>query len=132
MGASALLLIRMIGSLAVVAFLLWILTKVARSRGLGSPHNDLIDVRAQRGLSRNASLILVQVGARSLLLGVADGGVQVLSEGDDLVARNADEADEAPEGQELVPSPRSLPSHLPISSGRLLDRLRDRTVRKQR
>lgn len=132
MGESALLLLRMIGSLAVVAFLLWALTRLARSRGLGTPGNDLIDVRAQRGLSRNASLILVQVGAKHLLLGVADGGVQVLSEGDDLALNDTSAGDDSMTGAGVAGRGSSTPVPASAPSGRVLDRLRDRTVRKQR
>lgn len=141
MGESALLLLRMIGSLAVVVALLWVLTKWARVRGLGTSGQDLIDIRAQRGLSRNTSLILVQVGAKHLLLGVADGGVRVLSEGDELVTNPIDGDESAgsvsDRGSPRSPSaPGSAPSSASTlrapSSDRLLDRLRDRTVRKQR
>lgn len=136
MGESALLLLRMIGSLAVVAVLLWALTKLARARGLGTAGQDFIDVRAQRGLSRNSSIILVQVGAKHLLLGVADGGIRVLSEGDELISSH-------PEGDgdvgvlsnrgPVVTSSKSASASLagaaPLDG--FLDRLRDRTVRKQ-
>lgn len=136
MGESALLLLRMVGSLVVVAVLLWMLTKLARSRGLGAPGQELIDVRAQRGLSRNASLILVQVGAKHLLLGVADGGVRVLSEGEDLVATAAatPDADSIFDDGRAAASavPARAPNPGPATSVALLDRLRDRTVRKQR
>ena len=96
MSESTLLLVRMAGSLVVVVVLLWVLVKLARSRGLGGAGQDLIAVRAQRGLNRSTSLMLVQVGSRNLLLGVADGGVQVLSEGDDLIATRT--VDERPGG----------------------------------
>ncbi len=139
MGESALLLLRMVGSLAVVAVLLWALTKWARVRGIGNPGHDLIDVRAQRGLSRNTSLILVQVGAKHLLLGVADGGVRVLSEGDELVSNpvDGDETAGSASGRGSLRSPSTSGSSSAStlrapSSDRLLDRLRDRTVRKQR
>lgn len=138
MSESTLLLVRMAGSLVVVIGLLWGLVKLARSRGLGGAAQDLIAVRAQRGLNRSTSLMLVQVGSRNLLLGVADGGVQVLSEGDDLVSAPTIE-----EGTVLdqrtgldggVAEPvtiSALASVKPPSRG-LLNRLRDRTVRRQR
>ena len=131
MSESALLLLRMIGSLAVVAVLIWALTKLARTRGLGRPAQDLIDIRAQRGLSRNTSIILVQVGAKNLLLGVADGGVRVLSEGDELmITRVEDDPDDTPGGNPAL-SPVVTGGPRALTSGRVLDRLRDRTVRKQ-
>ena len=133
MSESALLLLRMIGSLIVVAALLWGLTRLARARGLGGSGQDLIAVRAQRGISRSTSLILVQVGAKHLLLGVADGGVRVLSEGDDLVADPlvADQTFGSDDGQ--VSSPLAPPvAPVRARSGGVLERLRDRTVRKPR
>lgn len=133
MSESTLLLVRMAGSLVVVIVLLLVLVKLARSRGLGGVAQDLIDVRAQRGLNRSTSLMLVQVGSRNLLLGVADGGVQVLSEGDDLVAvQPVDDAEGGFQGHADEPITISaLPSTKPPSAG-LLNRLRDRTVRRKR
>lgn len=133
MSESTLLLVRMAGSLAVVIVLLWVLVKLARARGLGGADQDLIAVRAQRGLNRSTSLMLVQVGSRNLLLGVADGGVEVLSEGDDLVtAPMGDAAHGDLGGQADEPITISaLASVQPPSRG-LLNRLRDRTVRRKR
>lgn len=84
MGESALLLVRMLASLAVVGALLWALSKAARSRGFPALGRGPINVEAQRALNRSSSLVLVTVGRRRLLLGVGEQGVQVLAEGDDL------------------------------------------------
>ncbi|MDH3302887.1 MAG: flagellar biosynthetic protein FliO [Acidimicrobiia bacterium] len=133
MSESTLLLVRMAGSLVVVIALLGVLVKLARSRGLGGAGQEFIDVRAQRGLNRSTSLMLVQVGSRNLLLGVADGGVQVLSEGDDLVvaqARAEIGGGFDVEADEMV-TVSALASVQPPSRG-LLNRLRDRTVRRRR
>lgn len=133
MSESTLLLVRMAGSLAVVIFLIWVLVKLARSRGLGGAGQDLIAVRAQRGLTRSTSLMLVQVGSRNLLLGVADGGVEVLSEGDDLVV--AQPADDTPDGlRQQADKPITISALAPVQppSRGLLNRLRDRTVRRKR
>ncbi|MDH4278828.1 MAG: flagellar biosynthetic protein FliO [Acidimicrobiia bacterium] len=133
MSESTLLLVRMAGSLVVVVVLLWVLVKLARSRGLGGAGQDLIAVRAQRGLNRSTSLMLVQVGSRNLLLGVADGGVQVLSEGDALIAtRTVDEAPGGFDDEADEPITISALASVQPSSRGLLNRLRDRTVRRQR
>ncbi len=131
MGESTLLLLRMAGSLVVVAALLWGLVKLARSRGLGAAGHDLIAVRAQRGITRSTSLMLVQVGTRHLLLGVADSGVQVLSEGDELAAVQEGDTEATGRDTEEPITVSGLSKAQPPTGG-LLNRLRDRTVRKQR
>ena len=78
------LLVRMLASLLVVGVLLWAMAKVARSRGFAALGRGPIQVQAQRALNRSASLVLVKVGERQLLLGVGEQGVQVLAEGDEL------------------------------------------------
>lgn len=95
MGESALLLVRMVASLVVVGVLLWALAKVARSRGLTALARGPIHVQAQRALNRSASLVLVKVGERQLLLGVGERGVQVLAEGDELAADLVDATGDA-------------------------------------
>lgn len=133
MSESTLLLVRMAGSLLVVIALIWGLVRLAKSRGLGGTGQDLIAVRAQRGLTRSTSLMLVQVGSRNLLLGVADGGVQVLSEGDDLTDAQpaADAPSRLPESADEPITISALASARPRTPG-LLNRLRDRTVRRKR
>ncbi|MDH5520056.1 MAG: hypothetical protein OEZ14_05940, partial [Acidimicrobiia bacterium] len=73
------------------------------------------------------------VGSRNLLLGVADGGVQVLSEGDALIAtRTVDEAPGGFDDEADEPITISALASVQPSSRGLLNRLRDRTVRRQR
>lgn len=124
------LLIRMLGSLVVVGGLLWLLARTAKKQGLGSGGRELIDVRAQRGLSRNASVVLVRVGARNLLLGVGDDGVRLLMEVDDLALHS----DPPTAGHLPSSTPVRSPSRsiVPLSTDRRLDRWRERTVRKPR
>ena len=129
MSESAMLLLRMLGSLLLVGLLLWALARVARTRGLSSLDRGLIDVRAQRGLTRNSSLVLVRVGARHLLIGVAEGGVRLHSEGDDLVVEQAPvaESDAADVGD--LNGATGVGISDPTG---LMNRIRERTVRKRR
>ncbi len=119
MGESALLLVRMLASLVVVGVLLWALAKVARNRGFSTLARGPIHVQAQRALNRSASLVLVRVGERQLLLGVGEQGVQVLAEGDELMA------DLAAGG---VDDPAD--ATVDITDPGLLESLRERTVRR--
>jgi flagellar biogenesis protein FliO len=124
MGESALLLVRMLASLVVVGVLLWALAKMARNRGFSALGRGPIDVQAQRALNRSASLVLVRVGGRQLLLGVGEQGVQVLAEGDELVA---DLVDDAVDPTVDITDPAVGPLRL---QPRLLESLRERTVRR--
>jgi flagellar biogenesis protein FliO len=93
------LLVRLVFSLAVVLGLVWFLAKVVRARGakglftgLGSGRRDRkrpdIDVLARHALTKSASLALVRVAGRDLLVGVTDSSVRVL---DSLPAREEDD-----------------------------------------
>ena len=133
MGESALLLVRMLASLVVVGVLLWALAKAARSRGFTALGRGPIHVQAQRALNRSASLVLVKVGERQLLLGVGDQGVQVLAEGDELAADVVDEgaADVAAEIPDPVDDTNvEAAARVFLRQSGLLHSLRERTVRR--
>ncbi len=127
MGESALLLLRMLASLVVVGVLLWALAKMARDRGFSALGRGPIHVQAQRALNRSASLVLVKVGERQLLLGVGEQGVQVLAEGDELVADLVDITDTVDVADEGTDAGRGRVGRLQPG---LLESLRDRTVRR--
>lgn len=122
MGESALLLVRMLASLVVVGVLLWVLAKVAGSRGLSSLGRGPIDIQARRALSRSASLVLVRVGERQLLLGVGEHGVQVLAEGDELADGLENDAVNLTDRNDPVGRWQGFPE--------LVESLRRRTVRR--
>ena len=93
------LLVRLVFSLAVVLGLVWFLAKVVRARGARGlfsgltsgrrdRHRPEIDVLARHALSKGASLALVRVAGRDLLVGVTDSSVRVL---DSLSAREGDD-----------------------------------------
>ncbi len=72
------LVLRLGFSLAAVLGLFWLVAHLG-SRRLGGTR-ALLHVRARQSLSRTASVAVVEVGDRVLILGVADGGVRLLTE----------------------------------------------------
>ncbi len=130
MAESLLLLVRMLVSLAVLGGLGWFLLRLARQRGLGGlGARTVIDVESQRGLSRSASIAVVRVGTRHLLLGVGDHGVRVLAEGDDLVELPPEPTVAEPSADDPLGADAG---DVRASGGgmALLERLRDATVRR--
>lgn len=116
------LVLRLGFSLAAVLGLFWLVAHFG-SRRLGGSR-ALLHVRARQSLSRTASVAVVEVGDRVLVVGVADGGVRLLTELDpeslpatpprglrDVDGAGVDDAADAPAGA------------LPGRSGRLTDRL---------
>jgi flagellar biogenesis protein FliO len=89
--STAELLLRMVVALALMGGMLWGVVRVARSRRgssllgvVAGSRVEHLEVVARRQLSRSSSVALVRCGPRVLLLGVADTGLQVLAEGDEL------------------------------------------------
>jgi flagellar protein FliO/FliZ len=72
------LVVRLGISLAVVLGLFWTVARLTARRGGGS--RQLMRVRSRQSLSRTASVAVVEVGGRLLVVGVADGGVRLLTE----------------------------------------------------
>ena len=88
------LLLRLVLSLGVVLALIWALARVKKRvspKGASS-----LQVVSKIPVSRHGSLLLVEVGGKTLLLGSTDGGISVLTEVE------PDEAD-APVRQERTP-----------------------------
>lgn len=115
------LLARLAVSMAIVLGLLALAARVLRRRGLGSTGggSSRIEVLARQGLGRTASVQLVRVGGRTLVLGVTEASVQVLGEADPLSL----EVEQALET--AVPAQRTTPGW-----GPLLDAVRERTARR--
>lgn len=87
---------RLVVALAVVIGLMILLARVLKRRGIdltagarrATGARIQIDVLARRALTRNASVAVVQAGDRTLVLGVTDERVTLLSEAtDDATAR---------------------------------------------
>ncbi len=73
------LVVRVVFSLAVVLGLLWFVARHG-SRRLGGAARAVVQVVARQPLARNASLAVVEVGGRVLVVGVSDSGVRLLTE----------------------------------------------------
>ncbi len=84
-STTAELTIRMVLGLAVIVGMLSLGTRLVRRR-VGGTANVAIDIRGRQVLSKASSVAVIQVGARHLLVGVTEHGVNLLAEGDDLVA----------------------------------------------
>jgi flagellar protein FliO/FliZ len=75
------LALRLVLSLAIVLGLFWMVARTG-SKKLGGRDRGLMRVRSRQSLSRSASLAVVEVGRRVLVVGVSDGGVRLLTEMD--------------------------------------------------
>lgn len=75
------LVVRVVFSLAVVLGLLWFIAR-SSSRRFGGPARSLVRVVARQPLARAASLAVVEVGDRVLVVGVSENGVRLLTEMD--------------------------------------------------
>jgi flagellar protein FliO/FliZ len=73
------LILRVVVSLALVLGLFWLAAR-AGSRRFSTGPRSLMRVRGRQSLSRTASLAVVEVGTRVLVVGVSDGGVRLLTE----------------------------------------------------
>jgi flagellar protein FliO/FliZ len=72
------LVVRLVLSLAVVLGLVWFLYRVSQRKLGGS--TSLLSVVGRQAVSRNASVTVVTVGGRVLVLGVSEHQVQLLTE----------------------------------------------------
>lgn len=86
-SASTLMLFaRLILSLVVVIGLMWVAANVLRKRGFAGvasrrgPRGPELELLARRPLGRNASIAVVRVGDRSLVVGVTDHQVTKLGD----------------------------------------------------
>jgi flagellar protein FliO/FliZ len=75
------LTLRIVFSLLVVLGLMWGLARLAR-RPLGTRHGGLIDVLGRQQLSRGASVAVVRVVDKVLVLGVTDNQITLLGDAD--------------------------------------------------
>jgi flagellar protein FliO/FliZ len=75
------LVLRVTLSLAVVLALFWFVARLSHRR-LGGGARSMVRVVGRQALGRNASLAVVEVGDRVLVVGVSEGGVRLLAEMD--------------------------------------------------
>lgn len=85
--------VRIVLSFATVGVLLWLFARASRGRlgsllggSIGGSRNEPLSVLDRCQLTKGTAVAVVRAGRRHLLLGVGDGGVQLLAEGDDLAA----------------------------------------------
>ncbi len=95
------LVLRLAVSLGVVLGLFWLVARTS-ARKLGG-QRGLVRVHGRQSLSRTASLAVVEVGSRVLVVGVSEGGVRLLTELDpvEVAAPETEDTDE-----DLLPSRR--------------------------
>lgn len=129
------LLPRMLLSMSVVIAVMWIAARMlkGRSTSISSPaskkNSTPVDVRvlARQGLGRHASLTVVRTGAKTLVLGVTENNVSVLTELEDI---------DLDQIQQLQPESQrtGISEDAQLASGQawtgLLTQIRERTVRR--
>jgi flagellar biosynthetic protein FliO len=88
-ASTLMLFVRLIMSLGVVIGLMWIAANVLRKRGIAgttsakrSARGPEVELVARKPLGRNASIVVVRVGDRSMLVGVTDQRVTNLGDVD--------------------------------------------------
>ncbi|MEM9466964.1 MAG: flagellar biosynthetic protein FliO [Actinomycetota bacterium] len=130
--------VRLIFSLAIVLGLIWALAWAARrGKGLGlgiGAARGSINVRAREQVGRNTTIALLEVGDRVLLIGANEQAVEVLAEGDDLIA---EEPESTPsEDGDVSTDDRTSSQVDPVIRGsappgmNLIEALRERSVRR--
>jgi flagellar protein FliO/FliZ len=75
------LFLRVTFSLGAVVGLMWFLARIA-SRRMGGPQAAVVRLVGRQSLGRTASVAVVAVGERMLVVGVTEGGVRLLTEVD--------------------------------------------------
>lgn len=110
-------LLRLVFAVAVVVGLLLLTARFTRRLGAGGagPTRGAIRVVARQPLGRNTSVAVIETGGRTLVLGVTEHAISLLSE-QELVAAPPEEAGSPPAG-------------VGIDRRSVIDRLRDKTLR---
>lgn len=105
--------IRIVASFATVGVLLWIFARASRGRlghllsgSVKGTKAEPISILDRRQLSRSNAVAIIRAGSRHLLVGVGESGVQLLAEGDDLVADI--DTDDAAETKSHHPAPKRV------------------------
>jgi flagellar protein FliO/FliZ len=128
------LILRIGFSLLIVFGLMWALAKIARRSpaGRGGPG---VTVLARAQLTRSASVAVVQVADRALVLGVTEGQVTLLTDADPAALRTPEVAERrdpvALDGAPPPPASRLAGSVLAPGTWRqTMEFLRERTSRR--
>ena len=84
-------LVRLAASLGMVVAIILVIAKAVRARGgLGfgrNPSGPRLDVLDRTSLSRSASVAVVRVGGRGLVVGITEQSVTLLAEAPELIDR---------------------------------------------
>jgi flagellar protein FliO/FliZ len=86
-GSTLGLFMRLIMSLGIVIGLMWAAAHVLRRRGLApaarrAQKNVQVELLARKALARNASIAVVRVAGRSMIVGVTDHNITKLDDAD--------------------------------------------------
>lgn len=122
-ASMLMILLRLTGAVVVVVALLLLASRVTRrmhGQTAGADHIALTVV-ARQPLGRSASVAVVQAGGRTLILGVTDNKITLLSEQVNGSDTTIDEAPRTASRGELRPSPPRT---------NFVETLRERTVRR--
>jgi flagellar protein FliO/FliZ len=131
---------RLFGSMAVVIGVMWFAARVMKNKrlpGLGGSQRKTdtklheIEVLSRQGLGKNANVTLIRAGGRTLVLGVTDAQVTLLTALEDEFT--ATPLSLVPTSSNIqrtdVPAGAELPSTDQAWKG-LLEQVRERTVRR--
>ncbi len=128
-GDTLIMFVRLIFSLAVVMGLMWAAATVLRKRGMvtGSARRGSgaeIELVARRSMGRNASIAVIKVGDRTMVVGVTDHQITKLDDAElaviDLREEEAGATWTAPAG----------PPSLGTAWKTMLEQMRSRTARR--
>lgn len=109
---------RLILSLAVVLGLMWIIARRLKKGPGAGRKGQLMDVIARQQLSRTASVAVVRVMDKALIVGITDGQVSVLGETElDAVEQQLAEQSAA-RAQRTRPTPRPAPAPVAARAAR--------------
>lgn len=73
------LVLRVVLSLGAVLLLMWFIARTA-SRRMSGPHASLVRLLGRQSVGRSASVAVIGVGERLLVVGVTENGVRLLTE----------------------------------------------------
>jgi flagellar protein FliO/FliZ len=135
------LVVRLVASLGMVVAVILVIAKVVRARGGlrlgGSANGPRLDVLDRTSLSRSASVAVVRVGGRGLIVGITEQSVTLLAEAPELIARYELSSTDTMEAERTAPPaehevsvwPDAAPAPEPARMN-LFEALREATVRR--
>jgi flagellar biogenesis protein FliO len=132
-GSMLGMVLRLVTSLAVVLGLMYGITAFLRRKGIGgfaptkakrSVEGADVEVLARKPLGRNASIAIVRAGAKSMVLGITETSVTMLTEADVRVI----DLEEMEDQRTVLPRAALNGASPPWKT--MLEGLRDRTARR--